>query len=61
MDTLGELAAALKDNQDAVDVLDQAITNKSNITYVDETFVRKDEISDLINQQLEIAILGGEW
>ena len=61
MNTLGELAAALKDNQDVVDVLDQAITNKSNITYVDETFVRKDEIEELINQQLEIAILGGEW
>ena len=36
MNTLGELATALKENQDVVAVLDSAITNKADKAYVDE-------------------------
>ena len=36
MNTLGELATALKENQDVVAVLDSAITNKADKIYVDE-------------------------
>ena len=36
LDTLGELAAALQENDEVVEVLNGAITNKADKTYVDE-------------------------
>lgn len=36
LDTLGELAAALEENKDVVEALNNAIGNKADITYVDE-------------------------
>jgi hypothetical protein len=36
MNTLGALATALQENQEVVDVLNAAITNKADKTYVDE-------------------------
>ena len=47
MNTLGELAIALKDNQDVVNVLDQAITNKADKTYVDELIANIPVESDI--------------
>ena len=67
LDTLGELATALKDNSDIVDVLNSAIVNKSDVDHnhderyytkaeVDEmlsNYVSKDVVSQMIEQALE--------
>ena len=36
MNTIGALATALQENKEVVDILNAAITNKADKTYVDE-------------------------
>lgn len=48
MDTLGELATALQENKDIVEVLDQAITVKADKTYVDELIANIPTESDIM-------------
>ena len=48
MDTLGELATALQENKDVVEVLNQAITVKADKTYVDELITNIPTDSDIV-------------
>lgn len=56
LDTLGELATALKENQDVVAVLDEAITTKANQTDLQSTQqtvnTNSTNISSLLSQVL---------
>ena len=49
LDTLGELAAALEENEDVVDALDAAITSKANEMDLEAAVARIDSIEDLIS------------
>lgn len=49
LDTLGELAAALKDNEDIVAALDAAITNKAEQSDLEYQAERIDDIESTIN------------
>lgn len=48
MNTLGELAAALQENQEVVDILNQAITVKADKTYVEELVANIPTESDVV-------------
>ena len=47
MNTLGELATALQENQEVVDILNAVITNKADKTYVDELITNIPTESDV--------------
>lgn len=54
LDTLGEIATALKENDDVVSVLNAAIGNKSDVGHIhDDRYILKDEIEQLIKQGIE--------
>ena len=48
LDTLGELAAALQENDEVIDVLNNAITVKADKTYVDELIANMPTESDIL-------------
>ena len=48
LDTIGELATALQENEEVVDVLNQAITIKADKTYVDELIANIPAESDVV-------------
>ena len=50
LDTLGELATALKDNSDVVDVLNSVIVNKSDVDHNhDERYYTKAEVDEMLS------------
>lgn len=60
LDTLGELAAALEDNKDVVEALDEAITKKADISYVDEKIANAGVPTDLLNRVETLETLSEE-
>jgi hypothetical protein len=48
LNTLDKLAVALQDNEDVVEVLNQAITDKADKTYVDELITNIPAESDVV-------------
>lgn len=67
LDTLGEIANALKENEDVVEALNKAITNKADITYVDENYVTletlntyNDNLIDYVEEKVANAGGGGD-
>ena len=61
MNTLGELAAALQENDEVIVVLNNAIINKADKTYVDETianFVTMEQVNTAIETAINAAIGG---
>jgi hypothetical protein len=58
LDTLGELAAAFKDNSDVVDVLNSAIGNKSDVGHThDERYYTKSEVDELLSNYVSLEVV----
>jgi hypothetical protein len=58
LDTLGELAAAFKDNSDVVDVLNSAIGNKSDVGHThDERYYTKAEVDALLSNYVSLEVV----
>ena len=58
LDTLGELAAAFKDNADVVDVLNSAIGNKSDVGHThDERYYTKAEVDELLSNYVSLEVV----
>jgi hypothetical protein len=65
LDTLGELAAAFEEHADIIEVLNEAITNKTDKTYVDEAINQvetnaNDYTDGKILEEIEARELGDE-
>lgn len=63
LDTLGEIANALKENDDVVEALNEAITKKADITYVDEKIANAGGTNiptDLLNRVETLETLSEE-
>jgi hypothetical protein len=58
LDTLGELAAAFKDNSNVVDVLNSAIGNKSDVGHIhDERYYTKTEVDALLSNYVSLEVV----
>lgn len=58
LDTLGELAAAFKDNADVVSVLNSAIGSKADVEHThDEKYYTKSEVDALLANQVSLEVV----